>query len=217
MSSLRNVITQLASQFATGVLNAIRGASLEEILAETRGGAAVLAAARRPGRPAGGGEAEAAPRAGKPRRGRGGRLSRRSAEDIGEVVERIVTLLGQNPKGLRAEQIRQKLGLEAKELPRPIAEALASKKVSKQGQKRATTYFAGGGRAGAGAAPKAGKAAKAGRPAKKAAKKTAKRAAKPVAAKAPKAAKAAKAPKSKKPAAAPPSPSAPAAAAEPSA
>jgi hypothetical protein len=33
-------------------------------------------------------------------------------------------------------------------LPRPIALALSAKQISKSGQKRATTYFAGGGKAG---------------------------------------------------------------------
>jgi hypothetical protein len=44
--------------------------------------------------------------------------------------------------GLRAEQIRAGLGVGAQDLPRPIAAALKGKRVKKQGQKRATTYFA---------------------------------------------------------------------------
>lgn len=46
---------------------------------------------------------------------------------------------------MRAEQIRESLGVEAKELPRPLAEAISSGRITKSGQKRATTYFAGGG------------------------------------------------------------------------
>ena len=157
MSTLRTSITELASHFAAGVLNAIRGASLEEILAETNRtgfgiGAGASAVKRGPGRPKGSGASNGAAASGSAaaeksggKKGRRGRLGRRSASDIGAVVERIVTLLGQNPKGLRAEEIRAKLGLDAKELPRPIADALAAKKISKQGEKRATTYFARGG------------------------------------------------------------------------
>jgi hypothetical protein len=52
-----------------------------------------------------------------------------------------VRLLRQTPKGLRAEQIREELGLQAKELPRPLNEALDSGRLAKSGQKRATTYF----------------------------------------------------------------------------
>jgi Fic family protein len=44
--------------------------------------------------------------------------------------------------GMRAEQIREKLGLQAKEMPRVLKEGLATKLLSKKGQKRATTYLA---------------------------------------------------------------------------
>jgi hypothetical protein len=67
------------------------------------------------------------------------------------MVESIVDVLAKNGGGLRSEQIRSALGVEAKELPRPLAEALSSGRVTKTGQKRATTYFAG---SGGGAAPK---------------------------------------------------------------
>jgi hypothetical protein len=60
------------------------------------------------------------------------------------MIESIVGLLQKHPEGLRAEQIREALNVEAKELPRPLAEALEQNRVNKTGQKRATTYFAGG-------------------------------------------------------------------------
>ena len=172
MTTLRNTIAQLASTFASGVLSAIRSASLEEILAESGGGSGVR---RGPGRPrlsaaldvssVGTGRASRGPGRKK------GRLGRRSANDIAAVVQSIVALLERKPKGLRAEQIRSELGLDAKELPRPIADALSSRKISKQGQKRATTYFAKGAMKavaasktrGAKAAAKGGKAPKKGR------------------------------------------------------
>jgi len=43
---------------------------------------------------------------------------------------------------MRSEDIRAKLGLESKEMPRVLKEGLAKKKLSAKGQKRATTYFA---------------------------------------------------------------------------
>ena len=61
------------------------------------------------------------------------------------MVDSIVGLLKQSPKGLRAEQIRAKLGLQAKEMPRPLKEAVDGGRLGKSGQKRATTYFVKGG------------------------------------------------------------------------
>jgi hypothetical protein len=127
--SLRQRLNDLASSFASFVLDAIRGASLEDLLAESSGRV-----------PRGTGSKRVSAD-GAPARRRGGRLPRRSEGDIAKVVENIVGLLRQTPKGLRAEQIRQKLGLQAKELPRPLKEALDSGRLAKSGQKRATTYF----------------------------------------------------------------------------
>jgi hypothetical protein len=163
MTTLRAAISQLANQFASGVLEAIRGASLAEILAESAEGGGRAAGGARRGRPPA--AASAAGAASRPAKRRRGRLERRSATDIAGVVRQIVDLLGAHPAGLRAEQIRHELGLEAKELPRPITEALASRKISKQGQKRATTYFAKGAKAGGATAAKRG--AKAGKAAGK--------------------------------------------------
>lgn len=67
------------------------------------------------------------------------------------MVDSIVGALQKASGGMRAEQIRDTLNVEAKELPRPLAEAIASGQITKSGQKRATTYFASGGSA---AAPK---------------------------------------------------------------
>jgi|GEM_PF-547405 len=148
-SALRQRLNELASSFASNVLQAIRTASLEDLLAESGGRRGPLHAV--------------ANGAGLRR---SGRLPRRSSEDIEQMIDRIAALLRQHPKGLRAEEIRQKLGIEAKELPRPLKEALDSGRLGKSGQKRATTYFLKGGAAGrAGAGARAGKrgAAKAGK------------------------------------------------------
>ncbi len=133
-STLRSTLNDLATEFATSILRAIRGHSLEEILHETGGGSS----SRGRGRAAG--AAVAAPRAAGGKKG--GRLARRSTDDIAGVVDKIVSLLEKHQTGLRAEEIRGKLKLQAKELPRPIAEALSKKRIVKEGQKRATTYFA---------------------------------------------------------------------------
>ena len=72
------------------------------------------------------------------------------------MVENIVSLLQKSPEGLRAEQIREALGVQAKELPRPLADGLSEGRISKSGQKRATTYFAGGKAGEAGGAKRRG-------------------------------------------------------------
>jgi hypothetical protein len=149
MATLRQTLNDLAASFASNVLEAIRGASLEDLVPSAGGrtgrasalGAAMGALSSSGADGARSDGAMGAPRA---RRGRGGRLARRSSGDIAQVIDGIVGLLRQNPRGLRAEQIRQKLGMEAKELPRPLKEALEGGKLSKVGQKRATTYFAKG-------------------------------------------------------------------------
>lgn len=147
-TSLRAHLNELASSFANGVLAAIRTASIEDLLAESG------SARRLPGVRGGG--------AGRASRS-GGRLPRRSAADIGRVLDRIAGLLKSSPKGLRAEQIRQRLNLLSKELPRPLKEGLSSGRLGKSGNKRATTYFLkGGGRAAPAPAKKAGR-----RPARK--------------------------------------------------
>jgi hypothetical protein len=130
MTTLQVTLNHLAADFAASVLQALRGASIDEI-SGLLGGARI---ARAVGAGSRGG-----------RRAGGRRLNRRSKADIDAVVDRIVSLLGKHKGGLRAEEIRQKLSLQAKELPRPIAEALSKKRISKHGQKRATTYFSRGG------------------------------------------------------------------------
>ena len=71
-----------------------------------------------------------------------GRLKRRSPEDIAKALDEVVALLKKNKTGLRAEQIRQELGMQAKEMPRVLKEGLGKRAFKSKGQKRATTYFA---------------------------------------------------------------------------
>lgn len=134
MSRIRAAIADLASEFAEGVLAVIRSASVQEILAETGAAAAEMAArgVRRAAERSAGGAARAGSAAGAPAAKAPG----------GDAVERIVALLASHPKGLRAEEIRAKLGLGQKDLPKRIAEALASKRIVKEGERRATRYFA---------------------------------------------------------------------------
>ena len=72
------------------------------------------------------------------------------------MIDAIVDAVAKSPSGLRAEQIREHLGVEAKELPRPLADAIAQGRITKSGQKRATTYFKGGAEGGGSGGSKRG-------------------------------------------------------------
>jgi hypothetical protein len=145
--SLKNRIEALAEEFSAGVLAAIRTASLEEILSEgSRSHATRATPATRA--PAARASAAAAPAAepakrgpGRPRGKSSGRLARRSPEQIAQVVESIVGALKKNKAGMRSEQLQKLLGLDKKEISGPLAEAIGGKKITKKGQRRATTYF----------------------------------------------------------------------------
>ena len=132
-TSLRSALDTLAHSFANGVLAAIRGASIEDLLAES-GGAARGGA----GRPHRGGTTSGNPKA---KTTAGGRLARRSAEEIAKAVEGVVALVKKSKTGLRSEEIKKALGLDRREVPRILKTALQTKKLKAKGQKRATTYF----------------------------------------------------------------------------
>jgi hypothetical protein len=141
MPSLKNTIASLAETFSAGVIAAIRSASLQEIL---DGGSASSASVRRgPGRPAkvNGSPATTTVMPERARKGKGGRLARRSPSDIEHVIGLVVAKLGEHKGGLRSEQLQKLLKLDKKEITRPLETALAAKKITKKGQKRSTTYF----------------------------------------------------------------------------
>lgn len=130
-NQLHSRISVLVASFIDSVLETVKSSSLEEIL---DGSGAPRGAPRGP-------RAAFAPRAPRVPEARSGRLPRRSAEDIAKTLEIVVSLLGSRKNGLRAEQIRTELNMQAKELPRILKEGLDRKKIRAVGQKRATTYF----------------------------------------------------------------------------
>jgi hypothetical protein len=133
MSSLRTTLNDLASSFAASVLDAVRGASLAELVHQTTGGAR-----RGPGRPKAMPDGNMRPT----REARSGRLKRRSPEEIAKALDEVLALLAKSKGGLRAEQIRERLKMQSKEMPRVLKEGLVKKKLRSKGQKRATTYTA---------------------------------------------------------------------------
>jgi hypothetical protein len=138
MATLRSQLDALASSFANEIIAIIQGSSLHELVgAETHAasnGRRSRVAAGDEGHP----EALAVPK----KRGKGGRLPRRSAEEIAQMLGKIVLLVKTHREGMRAEEIRSTLGMQSKEMPRILKEGIATKKLTSKGQKRATTYFA---------------------------------------------------------------------------
>jgi hypothetical protein len=129
MPTLRSNLADLAHQFAEDVLDAIRSSSLEELLSDGGG---------RPSRRVAGGGGQPDPL----RRAKSGRLARRSLEEIGQQLDKVVLLLKSKKDGLRAEEIRRAFGMQSKEMPRILKEGLDKKRLKSKGRKRATTYFA---------------------------------------------------------------------------
>lgn len=70
------------------------------------------------------------------------RLPRRTPEQVEVDVARIVGLVKKAKDGLRAEQIKERLGFQVKEMPRLLKEGVKKKLLKRKGQKRATSYSA---------------------------------------------------------------------------
>jgi hypothetical protein len=139
-TSLQSKLTELAQTFAGSVLAAVRSVSLDELLSgthRTRPDTHVVNGAKAP-------VEEAAPKRAVRARAAtsSGRLPRRSADDIAAALDQVVSLVKKHREGLRAEQIRAELKMQAKEMPRILKEGLSKKKLKAKGQKRATTYTA---------------------------------------------------------------------------
>ena len=58
------------------------------------------------------------------------RLPRRSAEEIERTLHAFVLLVKTHEDGMRAEEIRSMLGMQAREMPRILKEGLAKKKLT---------------------------------------------------------------------------------------
>jgi hypothetical protein len=141
MSTLRSRLDDLAASFASQVMAALQSTSLQDLIgskaveAVANGRSPRVAQLAFPEAVTKSPSSKAPPR--KP-----GRLPRRSADEIQASLGKIVSLLQKHKDGLRAEEIRSNLGMQAKEMPRILKEGLAGKVLRSKGQKRATTYFA---------------------------------------------------------------------------
>lgn len=121
---LRAKLFELTNEFASEVLEAIASTSLDEILDGSVTGTRASARAR----------TMAVARRVSPGK-------RRTPNDFEQTIEAIVSMLKNHGGGLRAEELRARLGLERRDMHGPIAKALASRRIRKTGEKRTTTYF----------------------------------------------------------------------------
>jgi len=137
MSALRSTIARLAEEFASKVLAALGGASLSDLSAFSGSASPPPRRSQSRASRAVPSDAKRAPRLARARTG-----ARRTAADFERITSAVVDLLQKHPDGLRAEQIQKDLGLSRKDLPRPMAHALAANLIRKKGHKRATKYFA---------------------------------------------------------------------------
>jgi hypothetical protein len=140
--SLHSRLTNLAQSFADDVLAAIRTVSLHELTGDGReGGNGRRTRVGSVGSVDGGGGE--VPIAFPGPRTKGGRLARRSADDIQKTLGLVTAAIkASRGKGMRAEEIRSFLKIDKRELPRVLKEGLKTKKLRSKGQKRATAYFA---------------------------------------------------------------------------
>jgi len=131
---LTESIQGLIDTFVEGLLATVRSASLEELTAGS-------SRKERPPPPGAADLGRNLDPAFVRSKAKPGRLQRRSAEQIQEILGSIVSLLRRHKDGLRSEQIRSELGLSAREMPRVIQQGLSDKTVQiLSGEKRATTY-----------------------------------------------------------------------------
>ena len=143
-SSLRNRLNELAASFSAGVLDAIRGASLEELLSESSGGKS-RAPSRAPGR-RGAPAAPAPPAAAPATRRRPGRLPRRSAGDISQGRRARSSACCQSiPRGFAPSRFARSSDCRRRSCLVRSRKGSTGGRLSKVGRKRATTYFAGAG------------------------------------------------------------------------
>ena len=128
-NDLRTQIHTFAAQFATEVLKAIRGASLEDILDEATASPSHRASAATPAK-----------------RGRGRpKGSKNAAPGVkstgtGSVVESITAYVTQHP-GTSGEAARKALKIDRNKWSPAVAKAIAEKRIRKEGEKRSTKYW----------------------------------------------------------------------------
>jgi hypothetical protein len=128
MGTLKTTLHGLAEKFADELLRALRGASLDEILATGDG-----AQPRR-------GRLAAASLGSTPSARAPAAAATRGRDAI--TVETIVGILRKNPKGMRSEHLRKALGAKRGTWRYQMQKAIIEKRVRMHGTKNSAVYFA---------------------------------------------------------------------------
>jgi hypothetical protein len=130
-------VEQLTQQIRISALESVRDALLD-------GNASASAAPARRGHKPGPKPKTAAPKATKPKRGKRGR---RTPEEIEADKAAILAHVKSNP-GTAMGDISAALGQDAETIRAQVNDLLKAKALRKEGERRGTRYFAGGGSAG---------------------------------------------------------------------
>lgn len=135
MSDVEQQIQDRVEAFVSELSELVRQAALEAVSAALGG----TAGAGRRGR-----RAAAAPGASRGRSRPKGQ--KRTPAELERLVGSVKAYVSKSP-GQGVEKMARDLGVPSKELVLPIKKLIASKDIKTRGQKRATKYFPGGGRA----------------------------------------------------------------------
>ena len=134
MSDLRSQIHDVVTEFVSSIYDAVRAASLSQLVEEA--GAGGYSPSRRgPGRPPSTG---AAARAGRP--ARGGRRKRASSEEVQHLKDTVLAAARQLKPGFSKSDVMRKSRSRV-DLGRAIALVVADGKLVKKGDRRLTRYW----------------------------------------------------------------------------
>ncbi len=138
MADTNDMIRARVDAFVADLTDLIHQAILDNVQAAL-GQAIPSAAPRRPGRPKGRVSAPAASAPTKRGKKRGGK---RTASELADMADKLVSFVEKNP-GSSIEEIGRGIAIPTKELALPVKKLLAEGRLKKKGQKRATRYSAG--------------------------------------------------------------------------
>lgn len=138
VNEIINILAEAFTSTASGLSSAPPGrAPVKQAAAKSAKAVKAPPAVKgKPGRPAKAAQTQAAPPA------KSGKRVRRTEADLAETGDKLIKLLQKNKAGMRIEAINKELGTSTKELMRPMAKMLEDGRIRKEGERRATVYFA---------------------------------------------------------------------------